>query len=188
MAPDMEVDPVSEPKRWHLVFLGFADEQVARGMSEFIKQAMRDKSIPVVDWAMVHKAPGGKVTVTQDRSNDPGALRGGMFGGGVGLILAVASGPIGAAAIVGGAAIGAVTAAVKDSGFDDKAIQTVSTLMADGRSGIMLVMPLEEQPAWDEFVAAHPEFGAADAKHEVDLVPGRSFEQAVEEYRSREEA
>jgi len=179
---------MSEPKRTRLVFLGFADEQVARGMTEVIKGGMRDKTITVIDWAMIHKAEGGKLTVTTDKGKDPGAVRGGLFGGGAGMVLAVLSGPIGAGAIIGGAAIGAVTAAMKDSGIDDPAIRTVSTFMADGRSGIMVAIPLEDADAWDTFVAGHVEFGAADNRYQTDIVPGRDFERAVEEYRQREEA
>jgi uncharacterized membrane protein len=179
---------VGEPQRTRLVFLGFADREIATGMTGVIKSGIREKSINVIDWAMVYKAPGGKLTVTTDKSKDPGAVRGGLFGGGAGLVLAALSGPIGVGAVVGGAAIGAVTAAIKDSGIDDAAIKTVSTFMADGRSGIMVAIPLADADAWDAFVASHVEFGAADRTHVVDIVPGRTFEQAVEEYRQAEEA
>jgi uncharacterized membrane protein len=179
---------MSEPKRTRLVFLGFGEEMVARTVLEIVKTGVSQKEIVVEDWAMVHKAPGGKLTVTTDKSKDPGAARGGLFGGGAGMVLAAISGPIGAGAVVGGAAIGAVTSAIKDSGFKNDDITEVSKFMADGRTGLMIGMPLAEAGKWDEFVAQHPEFEAASGRHQVDIVPGRTFEQALDQYRLQEDA
>jgi uncharacterized membrane protein len=178
---------MSEPKRTRIVFLGFAEEMVATTVLEVIKSGIASKDVVVEDWAMVHKAQGGKLTVTSDKSKDPGAVRGGVFGGGVGMILAAISGPVGMGAVAAGAAVGAVTAAVKDSGFKKDEIEEVSRFMADGRTGIMVGFPLENAEAWDTFVANHPEFEAADKRHKTDIVPGRSFEEALDEYRAHEE-
>lgn len=178
---------MSEPKRTRLVFLGFAEEMVAVAVLEEIKRGIAAKEITVDDWAMVHKAQGGKLTITTDKSKDPGAVRGGVFGGGVGMILAAISGPVGVGAVAAGAAIGGVAAAMKDSGIKSSDITEVSKLMADGRTGIMLGFPLEAAAKWDEFVANHVEFEASDNRHTVDIVPGRTFEDALEEYRRHEE-
>jgi hypothetical protein len=59
--------------------------------------------------------------------------------------------------------------------------------MADGRTGIMIGIPIEEAPKWDEFVANHVEFESPDKRYTVDIVPGRSFEDALDEYRQHEE-
>ena len=177
---------MAEPKRTRLYFFGFAEEMVARNVLEVIKDGISKKEIVVEDWAMVHKEHGGKLTITNDKSKDPGAARGGLFGGAAGLVLATLAGPVGLGAVAGGAAIGAATAAIKDSGFKNDDIQTVSTFMADGRTGIMLGTPLADAPKFDEFVAEHPEFDASDRKHQVDIVPGRDFDRAVEEYARKE--
>ena len=177
---------MAEPKRTRLYFFGFAEEMVARTVLEVIKNGIASKEIVVDDWALVHKAPGGKLTITNDKSKDPGAARGGLFGGAAGLVLATLSGPIGLGAVAGGAAIGAATAAIRDSGFKNDDIETVSTFMADGRTGIMLGTPLADAPKFDAFVAEHPEFDASDRKHQVDIVPGRDFDRAVEEYARKE--
>jgi len=179
---------MSDPKRTRLVFLGFAEEMVARTVLEVIKGGISDKRIVVSDWALVHKALGGKLTVTTDKGKDPGGVRGGLFGGGAGLLLATLSGPIGAGAILGGAAIGAVTAAMKDSGLKNDDIETVSTFMADGRTGILLAIPLADADAFDVFAAEQPEFDASDRRYQVDIVPGRTFEDAIDQYRLTEEA
>ena len=178
---------MAEPKRTRMVFLGFADESVARGVVGVIEGGIKDKAITVEDWAMVHKEPGGKLTVTKDKGKDPGAVRGGLVGGGAGAVLAALAGPIGVGAVAVGAAIGAVTAAVKDSGFKDQDVTEISKQMADGRTGIMIGVPLEAADQWDAFVAAHPEFAASDRQYTVDIVPGRTLEDAVDEYRRHEE-
>ena len=177
---------MSEPKRTRLYFFGFAEEMVARHVLEVIKSGQESKAITVEDWALVSKAPGGKLTITNDKTKDPGGARGALFGGGAGLILAALSGPIGLGAVAGGAAIGAVTAAVRDSGFKNDDIESVSRFMADGRTGIMVATPLDESDAFDAFIAEHDEFEASDRKHHVDIVPGRDFEQALDEYRRAE--
>ena len=179
---------MGEPKRIHMVFLGFPEEGPAGYVLELIRGAAGRKEITVDDWAMVHKAPGGKLTITTNKSKDPGAARGAAFGGAAGMLLTALSGPIGAGAVAAGAAIGAVTAAVKDSGLKNEQVLEVSKFMADGRTGIMLAMPPEAVAQWDEFVSLHSEFAASDRGHRVDIVPGRDFEQALEEYRRAEEA
>ena len=177
---------MSEPKRIRLYFFGFAEEMVARTVLEVIKDAKSKKTITVEDWAMVHKAEGGKLTITNDKSKDPGAGRGALFGGGVGIVLATLSGPIGLGAVAGGAAIGAVAAAIKDSGFKNDDITEVSKLMADGRTGIMLAIPLDQADTFDAFVAGADVFEASDRKHHIDIVPGRDFERALDEFRRAE--
>ena len=64
---------MSEPKRTRLYFFGFAEEMVARTVLEVIKDGRSKKAITVEDWVLVHKAPGGKLTITNDKSKDPGA-------------------------------------------------------------------------------------------------------------------
>ena len=178
---------MGEPKRTRLVFLGFDSEGVARSVLGVIESGIADKAITVDDWAMVYKAPGGKLTITKDKGRDPGAARGGLVGGGAGVVLAALSGPIGVGAVAVGAAIGAVTAAVKDSGFKDHDVKEISKQMADGRAGIMVGVPLEATDQWDAFVADHSEFAASDNQHSVDIVPGRTLEDAVDEYRRHED-
>jgi uncharacterized membrane protein len=178
---------MAEPKRTRLYFMGFNDATVARGVLEELKAGIRTKTIVVEDWALVHKAVGGQLTITTDTSKDPGAGRGAAVGGAAGLVLAVLSGPIGVGAVLGGAAIGGVTAAIRDSGLKTGDIEQVSTFMADGRTGLMIAVPLAEAERFDAYRAADVVFGSADRQHQVDIVPGRTFAQAIEEYRLHEE-
>jgi uncharacterized membrane protein len=178
---------MGEPKRTRLVFLGFDSEGVAQSVLGVIESGIKDKAITVEDWAMVHKAPGGELTIKKDKGTDHGAARGGLVGGGAGAVLAALSGPIGLGAVAVGAAIGGVTAAVRDSGFKDHDVKEISKQMADGRTGIMVGVPLQAADQWDAFVADHSEFAAADTTHTVDIVPGRTLEDAIDEYRRHED-
>jgi hypothetical protein len=121
-----------------------------------IKAGRDAKAITIDDVALVSKAPGGKVTIVNDRKSDPGAVRGGVFGGTAGLVMATILGPLALGTVAAGAAVGAVAAAVKDSGLKNDDIAEVSKLMADGRSGLMIAMPLDVAEAWDAFVPLHP--------------------------------
>jgi uncharacterized membrane protein len=177
---------MSEPKRTRLYALGFGDRMVANTVLEQLKMGISRKDIVVEDYALIHKDQGGKVTTQESTKSDPGAARGGVFGGAAGAVLAVISGPIGVGAVVGGAAIGAVTAALRDSGFSDDKLRQVSTLMADGRTGILVSVPLESADQFDEYIANDPVFAAADRTYHVDIVPGRDFERAMDEYRRAE--
>jgi uncharacterized membrane protein len=175
---------MADEKHTRLVFLGFADQMLARTVLEVIKEGRRKKRFVLEDWVMIHKAPGGELTITNDKGSDPGAARGALVGGTAGWALATLAGPIGLGAMVGGAVIGAITAAVKDSGVKNGDIDTVAGFMAEGRTGIMLAMPLSEAGSWEEFVRENPEFHASDRQHQMDITPARTFEQGIEEYRA----
>jgi uncharacterized membrane protein len=179
---------MGEPKRTRIVFLGFQLEPEAQAALAAILEARKAKEIVIEDWVMLHKEHG-EVTIANDKSVDPGPARGAMAGGVLGAVLAVVSGPIGIAAVAGGAAIGAVAAAVKDSGLKNDDIDTVARFMLDGRTGLMIAVPLAEAGAWDAFTTANAAtLDVAVKKHQVDIVPGRTFEQAVREYVAQEEA
>jgi uncharacterized membrane protein len=171
-----------------LVFLGFNEELVARNILELVKQARKDKEIEVADWALVHKDESGKVKIEGDKSVDPGAGRGALFGGGAVMVLAALAGPVGMAAVAGGAAIGAIAAGVHDSGMKTKDLKAASDLMAEGRTGLVFAIPAADVDRWNVFVAHNVEFEAPDRRYEADITPTNSFEDAVKAYRAQQEA
>jgi len=179
---------MAKPKRTRVIALGFADESVAWAVREELKEAIARKAIEVEDYVLIHKDSDGKVTFTTDRSADPGAVRGAAFGGAAGLVLAAISGPIGVGAVVGGAAIGSVTAALKDSGFKSDDLETVSRLMARGRSGLLIAVPLDAADRFEAFEQGNEVLASPDSRYQVDILPGRTFERAIEEYRIQEES
>jgi uncharacterized membrane protein len=177
---------MGEPKRMRLYFMGFDDETVAKSVLAELRAGIGSKSIVVEDWALVHKAVGGRLTITTDRSRDPGGARGAAVGGAAGLVLAALSGPLGVGAVIGGAAIGGIAAAIRDSGLKTDDIEKVSTFMADGRTGLMIAVSAAEVDRFDAHRAGNIVFGIADRQYQVDIEPGRTFEQAIEEYRLHE--
>ena len=103
-----------------------------------------------------------------------------------GIVLAGISGPIGAGAILAGAAIGAVTAALRDSGIKDADLRSIADLMQEGRSGLVVAVPLDDAGRFDDFMHVHVEFQSVIRKVEVDVVPGHSLAQAIEEYQEQQ--
>ena len=99
-----------------------------------------------------------------------------------GVVLAGISGPIGVGAIVAGAAIGAVTAALRDSGIKDADLRAIADLMQEGRSGLVVAVPLDDAGQFEDFMHGHVEFQSVVRKVDVDVVPGHSLAQAIDEY------
>jgi uncharacterized membrane protein len=173
---------MAEPKRSRLYFLGFAEPGVAQYVLEKVKEAVDAKEVVVADWAMINKGEGRNAEITTNKKVDPGAARGAGAGGLAGAVLAGISGPIGVGAIVGGAAIGAITAALKDSGLKDHDLESISNLMAAGRGGLVIAVPLDEADRFEEWMSRTPEFEASDRRQVVDIVPGRTLDDAIEDY------
>ena len=66
--------------------------------------------------------------------------------------------------------------------------QVAQRLVGSGSEGSFLKSTLDAVEQWDQFVDTNVEFAASDRQHQVDIVPGRDFERALEEYRQAEEA
>jgi uncharacterized membrane protein len=180
--------PVSTLGDVRLIFLGFNEEMVARNILELVKEAKDSKSIAVADWALVRKDASGKVKIEGDKSVDPGAKRGALFGGGAVMVLAALAGPVGLAAVAGGAAIGAIAAGVHDSGMKTKDLKAASDLMVEGRTGLVFAIPAADVGRWNEFVGLNVEFEAPIRRYEVDITPTSTFEDALKEYRAQQDA
>ena len=173
--------------RYHMSIFAFDFRQLAIQCRDQAKEAAKQGEFVLADWAVMTKEPGGKTKIESSRKTDPGAVRGGLFGGGAGAVLAVVSGPIGVGAMLGGAAIGAITAGLKDSGFPDDGLKKISTMMRDGRSLLLLAVPVEETDKLNAFVTASQMFNGVDGRHDVDIVPGRTLDEAIEQYKLHEE-
>jgi uncharacterized membrane protein len=183
----LEVLAMAEPKRTRLFILGFARPGIAPYILEGVKQAKDRKWIGLADWALIQKPEGGKATISTSKQADPGGARGAGVGGLAGGLLAVISGPIGVGAVVAGAAIGSVTAALKDSGLKDKDLESMSHLMAEGREGLVIAVPLDRADEFQEYMDSTDDFAAADRKLTVDIVPGRTLQDAIADYIAHEE-
>ena len=172
---------------YHLSVFAFDHRPPALLALENAQEAAAVGMFRLADWAVITKEVGGATQITSSRETNPGALRGGVFGGGAGLVLAVLSGPIGAGAVLGGAAIGAVTAGLVDSGFPAARLKEISTLMRDGRSLLLLAVPNEDQIKLEGLVAAEYGFASAAGRYDADIAPGNTLADAIEQYRLDEE-
>ena len=175
---------MADPTSAHIVFLGFTDEMLARTVLEVVKEGKHDKEFELLDWVMVQKNADGTTKVTNDKGTDPGAKRGGLMGGAAGAAIAILAGPIGLGAVLGGAAIGALTASAVDSGIKTHDIDAISDFMVAGRTGLIIAVPLADADRWNTFVSEHMEFHSAIRKHAVDITPDHTFQQAIDEYRA----
>lgn len=173
-----------EPKRTRLVFMGFREEMIGRTVVEELRAGIKDGSVVVEDWALIHKSPSGRVSIITDRSIDPGPVEGAMFGGAAGLVLAIIGGMVGGVPVLGGAAIGGLVAALIDSGLDNDHIDAMAKLMDAGGTGLMVAVSPDQAARFDTFVEANVVFEAATSRHQADILPGHTFEQALEEYRT----
>jgi uncharacterized membrane protein len=176
---------MAETKPNRLYLLAFTDAGIPPYILDLIKKGAKNKEIAVSDWAMIRPNAAGKPEITTDKSVDPGAARGAGIGGGAGLVLAAVLGPVGVGAVVAGAAIGAVTAALKDGGIKDDDLKAISGLMKEGRSGLVVAVPLDDARSFEEFMDIHVEFQSVIRRMQVDVVPGHSLAQAIDEYREQ---
>ena len=177
---------MSDPS-YHLMIFAFDFRETALLAREQAQAAAKAGTFTLADWAVITKEAGGKTKIQSSRSADPGAVRGGLVGGTAGMILAVASGPIGVGAMVGGAAIGAATAALKDSGFPEKRLKEMSTLMRDQRSLLLLAVPIEDRDKVAAFVDATIAFNGTDGRLESDITPSHTLADVMADYRFHEE-
>ena len=174
---------MAELKTAHIVLMGFSEEMIARYVLNLIRAADKAKAIKVLDWALATRDPEGKVKIEGDKGVDPGASRGGLVGGALGVLL-VATGPVGLGAVAVGAGIGAVAASLRDSGMQTKDLEAAAGFMEEGRTGLVIAVPLDSVDAWNDFVASTVEFEAVARKHEVDITPDHTFQAALAEYRA----
>jgi uncharacterized membrane protein len=86
--------------------------------------------------AIVTMDSRGKVKFKETGDMGPG--KGALVGGGVGLVIALFSGP---GAILAGAGVGALAAKLRDSGFDDSQLKGLGQDLTPGSAAIVSIVP-----------------------------------------------
>ena len=86
--------------------------------------------------AIVTMDSQGKVKFKETGDMGPG--KGALVGGGVGLVIALFSGPM---AILAGAGVGALAAKLRDSGFDDSQLKGLGEDLTPGSAAIVSIVP-----------------------------------------------
>ncbi len=123
-----------------IVVLGFEGQLSAEAALQDIMKMQADGVIELEDAVVASRGSGNRVEIKQTHSATGRlALRGGGAGLLAGLLL---GGPILGAA--GGAAIGAVTASLKDYGIDDGFIREVSDTLDPKTSALFLMVKTED--------------------------------------------
>jgi uncharacterized membrane protein len=120
-----------------VVIAAYADEDGAKKALAELKAAQKEKVIGIKDAAVLRKDKDSKLHVSE--TGDMTGTRGAVYGGVAGAVLGVIAGPVGWAAL-GGATIGGLVAKLKDSGFDNKRLETVGANLTPGTSAIVAVI------------------------------------------------
>jgi uncharacterized membrane protein len=169
----------------YLFALGYPDEALADAALAELHELNTDEYLKIADWAIVTKALDGKVTTRESTSSDAGPARGAVAGGVVGALL-VFAGPIGWAGAAAATGVGALTAALHDSGLKNEDLKSVASLMAEGRTVLVLTVTPEFRDRMRQALTEVPELAAADRALEspVDGSTGNLLREAVEQYRS----
>ena len=179
---------MANPGSYHLIAFAFDFRELAITAQEQAEAGAKRGELALADWALILKEGDRETRIETRRSTDHAGTRHGLVGGTAGLILAVASGPIGVGAVIGGAALGAATAALRDSGFSEQDLEAISNLMDAERSLLLLAVPGDATEAAEAFVAATRVLSQAADRHDTDITPGHTLADAVAELRLTEEA
>ena len=84
---------MADPATKHLFVLGYPDRDAAQAAVDELAELQRDQFLEVKDYAIVSKAHGGALTVTESKDADPGAQRGAVTGGLAAAFVALAATP-----------------------------------------------------------------------------------------------
>lgn len=173
---------MTDAASYHLSIFAYDFVELARLGHTKAEEAAKAGAFTLSDWAVISREDG-KTRILSSKDANPGALRGGLFGGGAGAVLAVLSGPIGAGAVFGAAAVGAITAGLVDSGFQAARLKEIAGLMREERSLLLLAVPVEDTDKLNAFVAQAQAFNGTDGRLDVDITPTHTLADAIAEYK-----
>jgi uncharacterized membrane protein len=123
-----------------VVVAAFNDEQGANNALHQLRTAHIEGLIKIKDAAILRRDPDNKLHITD--TTDKGMGRGAILGGVAGAVVGVIAGPVGWATL-GGAAVGALSARLRDGGFKDDRLKEIGESVKPGTSAIVAVV--EEQ-------------------------------------------
>ena len=122
-----------------LVVLAFNGADTARAAGQTLKQLDKDKTIKLLNLAILEKNVDGKLA--HKEAEDVGPRQGTLFGAITGGIIGLVAGPIGA--VVGaaaGAATGRAAAGWIDMGFSDQALESLQNAMGNDSSAVVILI------------------------------------------------
>jgi uncharacterized membrane protein len=177
---------MGDETRKHLFVFGYDDRASAEAAVNELTELGHDQFLQLKDYAIVSKDESGNLTVSESKDADAGGRRGAVAGGMGGLLVAALAGPIGLGAVAVGAGVGAVTAAVRDSGFKGKDLDEVGRLMRDGRTILIVAVRPEDTERLHGALDDIPEFSSADRwEADIDASSKNVLGDAIEQYKKQ---
>lgn len=120
-----------------LVIAAFQDEKGADQALDELKAAKWAGLIGIKDAAVIRKDKESKLHIKE--TGDMGGGKGAVIGGVVGAIVGLAAGPVGVAALAGGA-LGGLAAKLRDGGFPDARLKEIGEALQPSTSAIVAVV------------------------------------------------
>lgn len=136
------------------LFTGIFDEtSVAEDVLNEVRTLERDKTIAVIDAAMITKSTDGKLLIseTKELTTRKGARRGAVIAG----VIALAFPPSLIASVVAGAGIGALIGKVRDSGIKTNQFQRIADQLNQGDSGVLVLVQDSSKGPIIESIRSH---------------------------------
>jgi uncharacterized membrane protein len=185
-APSMRLHEERSPtadSRIHLVATGFIERDDAVRALKAVQWLTEHDHLELEGHALITRDTDGDVRIEESKDADPGPLRGGFVGGAAGALLEIATGPIGAAAVIGGAVIGAIATGMHDAGFPDVELRAIGDLMANGRTILLLGVEPACAARLDAASDEAPEFANVTYRQVSELADSDALGEAIREYR-----
>ena len=155
-----------------VIVAAFSDQSGASAALKDLRSLGKD-FLQVKEAAVLVRNPEGKLEIRESHHLGKGAVMGGIAGAVVGLI----AGPVGWVT-VGGAAVGALAARLRDTGFPDRRLREVGESLKPGTSALIVVV----EHRW--VLEIEKRLKAADAQYAVEELKQEVAAQLDEEAKS----
>ncbi len=120
-----------------VIVAAFDGMDSAKEAFDDLKQLEKEKSIKIENAAILQKDHDSKLHIRDVK--DMTGTRGAVWGGVIGAVVGVISGPVGWAAL-GGAGIGGLVAKLKDGGFENSRLEQWAEQLKPGTSALIAVV------------------------------------------------
>jgi uncharacterized membrane protein len=151
-----------------LIMVGVPNREIGLEALDRLDDAVSAGTVTVEDAALVSRNEKGKVKIHQTK--DLSASRGGLWGGGIGLLVGLAAPPLLAATAVGAGA-GALVAKARDRGVSDKLMKQVGGLIEESEAAVFI---LADESSTATITATLDELIAGGANASYEVMPGEA--------------
>src|SRR6185312_4373833 len=130
----------------------YPDVATAQTILDVIKQLDHDRTISVMDVALVTRSADGKLNVaeTKEVTTRKGAIRGGLILGLVGAVFP----PALIGSVVAGAGIGALVGRIRDTGIKKDQMERIADELGSGNAAVVVLVKAEFKRQIDEILDA----------------------------------